>query len=101
MNTMQPTTTGARASATSGRLERVPERTESADSCPVCGHTDALIPLGVRYDRPHRWRPWIIAPTHLSLCDRCDALAEVRVTPKSVRVDRLQQVPPGPALIGA
>ena len=50
---------------------------EIRDSCPACGHPAALLPLGTRYDRVHRWRPWTTTLTHLYLCDQCDALLEV------------------------
>lgn len=46
----------------------------SQDDCPVCGQPEALIDLGARYDRLHRWRPWIITMTRLALCSACDAL---------------------------
>ena len=48
----------------------------SPEPCPACGQRDVLIALGIRYDRPYRWRPWIIRDTHLSLCAGCDALVE-------------------------
>lgn len=44
--------------------------------CPVCGQPDALIALGVRYDRPYHWRPWVTRSAHLFLCSGCDALVE-------------------------
>lgn len=47
-------------------------------SCPNCGQDTPLIALGVRGERPHRWRPWVTALTLLYLCDRCDALIEAR-----------------------
>lgn len=60
----------------------------SSGPCPSCGHPDALIALGVRYDHPYRWRPWVIRPTHLTLCDKCDALValdEVRQPEQAAR----------------
>lgn len=50
------------------------------DACPACGRAEALLALGARYDRPHRWRPWITARTDLYLCDRCDAIVTVAAT---------------------
>lgn len=40
--------------------------------CPACGQQALL--LGVRWDRLHRWCPWIIRGTPLYLCTRCDAV---------------------------
>lgn len=74
MVTMQPAMIGAQASAPSGLRECVQERTESADCCPACGQRGALVPLGMRYDYPHRWRPWSVCATPLALCGWCDAL---------------------------
>lgn len=51
---------------------------QTMSPCPACGQPDALIALGTRYDHPHRWRPWVTTLTRLYLCDRCEALAEVR-----------------------
>jgi hypothetical protein len=45
---------------------------ETRDSCPACGHPAALLPLGTRYDRLHRWRPWTITLTRLYLCEQCN-----------------------------
>lgn len=45
--------------------------------CPACGLTTTLLALGTRWDRLHRWRPWILTCTQLSLCRRCDALVAV------------------------
>jgi len=45
-------------------------------SCPACRQTDALVALGVRHDRPYRWRPWVTTPTRLFLCVWCMALVE-------------------------
>ena len=42
--------------------------------CPACAQPDALIALGERADRSHRWRPWIMTITHLYLCRCCDAI---------------------------
>jgi hypothetical protein len=53
---------------------------ETRDSCPACGHPAALLPLGTRYDRLHRWQPWTTTLTRLYLCEQCDALLEVRDT---------------------
>jgi C4-type Zn-finger protein len=53
------------------------EHTESAASCPACGQPGSLIALGARYDHPYRWRPWVMKPTQLALCARCDALVEM------------------------
>ena len=47
---------------------------EKQRACSICGQPAALIPLGVRYGYPHRWRPWITTRTHLYLCACCDAL---------------------------
>jgi hypothetical protein len=44
--------------------------------CPGCGRPDALIGLGERRDRPHRWRPWVSTVTLIYLCAQCDALVE-------------------------
>ena len=49
---------------------------ETRDSCPACGRPAALLPLGARYDRLHRWRPWTTTLTRLYLCEQCDALLE-------------------------
>jgi hypothetical protein len=46
--------------------------------CPGCGRPDALIGLGERRDRPHRWRPWVSTVTLIYLCAQCDALVEER-----------------------
>jgi hypothetical protein len=51
------------------------------EACPVCGCAEPLLALGARYDRPHRWRPWITARTDLYLCDRCDAIVTVSSAP--------------------
>lgn len=48
--------------------------------CPTCGRPDTLLALGVRYDHPHRWRPWITARTQLYLCDHCEELVAVPET---------------------
>ena len=48
-----------------------------AQRCPCCRQPDTLIPLGVRYDHPHRWRPWTIRLTQLYLCEHCEALLVV------------------------
>lgn len=45
---------------------------ESRFDCRACGQQALL--LGVRWDRPHRWRPWIIRGTPLYLCTRCDVV---------------------------
>jgi hypothetical protein len=37
-------------------------------ACPSCTQPDTLISLGVRPERPNRWRPWIMTITHLYLC---------------------------------
>jgi hypothetical protein len=50
---------------------------ETRDSCPACGHPAALLPLGTRYNRLHRWRPWTITLMGLYLCEQCDTLLEV------------------------
>lgn len=50
------------------------------ETCPACGCAEPLLALGARYDRPHRWRPWITARTDLYLCDRCDAIVTVAAT---------------------
>lgn len=47
-------------------------------ACPACGQTTTLLALGTRWDRPHRWRPWVLTGTDLYLCARCDALVAVR-----------------------
>jgi hypothetical protein len=44
-------------------------------TCPACGRDAALIPLGARVDRPHRWRPWVVVVTQLALCTCCGELA--------------------------
>lgn len=69
--------------------------------CPVCGQRDTLIALGVRYDHPYRWRPWAIRPTPLALCERCDALMEVRETSNGSEREWRRRVAPSPAMIGA
>jgi hypothetical protein len=50
---------------------------KTLDRCPACGHPDTLLALGARYERPHRWRPWVTAATPLFLYDRCDAIVEL------------------------
>lgn len=50
---------------------------DPAASCPTCGQTSTLLVLGTRWDRLHRWRPWVLTCTELSLCARCDALVAV------------------------
>ncbi len=65
------------------------------DDCPVCGQ-QALIALGVRYDRLHRWRPWITTITHLALCSACDALVTTEgmgATQRPARGPRGQDAP--------
>src|SRR5207247_11392458 len=49
---------------------------DTRGSCPACGHPDALLALGARRDRLHRWRPWNTTITCLYLCDQCEALVE-------------------------
>lgn len=49
--------------------------------CPICSGRGVLIPLGVRYERPHRWRPWVIRSIPLYLCRHCDALVAARPMP--------------------
>ncbi len=44
-------------------------------TCPACGQDAALVPLGARVDRPHRWRPWVVVTTQLALCMHCGELA--------------------------
>lgn len=56
-------------------------QTEGMETCPACGRAGALLPLGARYDRPHRWRPWISARIDLYLCDHCDAIMAVPAVP--------------------
>lgn len=50
---------------------------DTREACPACGDADALLALGIRQDRPHRWWPWLSRATYLYLCDHCDALVEV------------------------
>ena len=38
---------------------------EGQSCCPNCGQHHTLLLLGVRRDRPQRWRPWIIRGTPL------------------------------------
>lgn len=45
--------------------------------CPACTQPDTLITLGVRYERPHRWRPWVTTLTQLYLCAHCEALVAI------------------------
>lgn len=63
------------------------------DDCPVCGQPAALIALGVRYDRLHRWRPWIITATHLALCSACDALVVTEGSGAAFRPSRQGAAP--------
>ena len=60
----------------------------SQHDCPVCGQSEKLIALGVRYDRLHRWRPWITTITHLALCSACDALVATEGTRTTKRPAR-------------
>jgi len=50
---------------------------ETTTPCPACGQPNALLALGARLERPHRWRPWIGKYTLLYLCDRCDAIMAI------------------------
>lgn len=77
MSTRQLATTSALERGTTRPRECGQAHTESADACPACGQSGALIALGARYDHPYRWRPWVMKPTQLALCARCDALAEM------------------------
>jgi hypothetical protein len=50
-------------------------------ACPACGRSGGLIALGVRYERPHRWRPWALRCMPLALCPACEAVVVVTVAP--------------------
>lgn len=56
--------------------------------CPACGSIATLLALGKRWDRPHRWRPWILTCTQLCLCRRCDALVGVPCAAPATRAGR-------------
>src|SRR5438128_2371384 len=56
-------------------------------SCPRCRQPDALIALGLRYDHPHRWRPWVMTITELYLCDRCEVLVAMGKAQEPVVAD--------------
>lgn len=43
--------------------------------CAYCG-ARALLPLGHRRDRPHRWRFWTTATTQILYCSACEAVCE-------------------------
>lgn len=62
--------------------------------CPACGQPHALIALGTRRDRPHRWRWWVTTRTYLYLCNDCDALVELAELPGTVAATALRIVRP-------
>lgn len=43
--------------------------------CVHCG-ARALLPLGHRHDRTHRWRFWATATTSILYCSACEAICE-------------------------
>ena len=55
---------------------------ETIHSCPACRQPGALVALGTRRDRLHRWRPWVTTITHLYLCERCDAIVAIGQAPQ-------------------
>ena len=82
-------------------VERMRGYVEVPACCPACGQRDTLIALGVRYDHPYRWRPWVMRSTPLALCERCDALVEAREAPTGAGRERRRWGLPAPTMIGA
>jgi len=56
--------------------------------CPECGAEDALVAIGDRIDRPHRWLPWATTVTHIGTCLACGCVAESGGTSTSTHLSR-------------
>ncbi len=53
------------------------EDTAGSPQCPTCDTAAAMVPLGTRVDHPRRWLRWARTVTHIYICTRCCAVAEM------------------------